>query len=138
VSAAALIAVGIAVAMWALSLFVLDWADDVGFSDFRRAIGSVSGMVDNLVKWNLKGLGYAWAAVAVAATGLFVIGGLSSQRIGHVITALVAAGGAAMSALVVVRLFRGPGPDPEIGAWLLPAGYLVLLAGIVISASRDR
>jgi len=42
-----------------------------------------------------------------------------------------------LSALVIVWLFRGPGPGPEFGAWLLPAGYLVLLAATVVSAQRE-
>jgi len=126
---------GIAVGLFGFSLFLLDWAEGVAFSDFETGGQSVAG-IDNLVLWNLDWLAYVWVAVAVAAFGLFVIAKVAPHRFGHVVAALVAAIGAVMSAFVVVKLFRGPG-DPEYGAWLLPAAYLVLLAAVVVSAQRE-
>jgi hypothetical protein len=130
------VVVGVAVALWVLSLFVLDWVDGVTFTDFRHTIPPVDGPIDNLVKANVLWLAFAWAGLATLVAVRFVIGRAGSPRFGHVSTALVAAVGAVMSTLVIVRIFRGPGPDPELGAWLLPAGHLLVVAAAVISARK--
>lgn len=135
----ALIVAGAAAGLGAASLFVLDWADSLTYADLQSLVTDrdVSGAADNVLKVHMSWLGWAWAALAIVGFGVFVVGQVASHRLGHVLAALTAAIGAVLSAFVIVRLFRGPGPGPEFGAWLLPAGYLVLLAATVVSAQRE-
>ena len=121
-----------------VSLFVMDWSPSLSYGDLRTLVSDrdVSGLADNIVKLHMIWLGWAWVALALVAFGVFVIGKAASHRIGHMLAALAAAIGAVLAAFVIVRMFRGPA-DPELGAWLLPAAYLVLLAAVVVSARRD-
>lgn len=130
---------GAAAGLVAASLFVLDWAESLTYADLRTLVTDrdMSGAADNVLKVHMSWLGWAWAALAIVGFGVFVVGKVATHRLGHVLAALTAAIGAVLSAFVIVRLFRGPGPGPELGAWLLPAGYLVLLAAAVVSAQRE-
>lgn len=125
------------VVLLALSLFVLDWVQSASFADVRDAVSSLAavGVVDEIVQVNYQWLAYAWAAVTVVSTGLLVVARVAGHRLGHTVAAVVAALGALLSTLAIVRLFRGP-TDPELGAWALPLGYLVILGAVVVGARR--
>ena len=134
--------VGIAVACLVLSMFVLDWYSEagqsVGFRDFADgSIPSSAPFLDQLTFWNFKWLGFVIAGVALLSVFVFVVARAGSHHVGHVLAAIGATGGALVSTLAIVRLFRTDAFNPDFGAWLLPAGYLVLLVAIVISARNE-
>ena len=134
--------VGLGVACLVLSLFVVDWYSEggqsVGFRDFGDGdILPSAPFLDELTFWNFKWLGFVIAGLALLAVFGFVIAGVGARRGGLVVAAILAAGGALVSTLSIVRFFRTDSFDPDPGAWLLPAGYLVLLAAIVISARNE-
>lgn len=87
--------------------------------------------------WHFDWLGYVAVAVALVAFGVSVLARAGSHRVGHVVAAIAAAAGALLSMLAIVRLFRLPGLDSDVAAWLLPAGYLVLLVAVVLSARKE-
>lgn len=132
--------IGVAIVLFVLSLFVLDWVssgpNSAGYGDLVGDGASADAFLDKVMIWHYQWLGYLVAAAAVVAVGAFVLGGAGSRRAGHVIAAVIAGAGALLAALAIVRYFRFPGLDPEFGAWLLPAGYLLLLAAVVVSARR--
>ncbi len=121
-----------------LSMFVLDWVSSgpfsAGFGDLVADGASADAFVDTLTIWHFQWLGYVVAAAATAAFAAFVGGGVGSRRLGHVITAAVAGIGALLATLAIVRAFRSPGLDPELGAWLLPASFVTILAAVVVNA----
>lgn len=136
--------VALAAVCFVLSLFVLDWVSSgpssAGFGDLVADGASPDAFLDKLSVWHFQWLGYVVAAVAIVAVAVFVLGRAGSTRAGHVGAAAVAGIGALLATLAIVRYFRFPGLDPELGAWLLPAGYLVLAAAAVVGArtSTDR
>jgi hypothetical protein len=135
-----LVALGIAGIV--ASMFVLDWYSEggqsVAFRDFGEgSIASSAPLLDKLAFWNFKWLGFVVGGVALLSVVVFVVARAGSHRLGHVVAALDVTIGALLSTFAIVRLFRPAGFDPEIGAWLLPAGYLVLLVAIVVSARAE-
>lgn len=135
--------VAIAIAAIVLSMFVLDWysaaGESAGFRDFGEGeIPSSAPLLDKLAFWNYKWLGYVVAGLTLLSVLVFVIARAGSHRVGHLVAALDATIGAVLSTFAIVRVFRTDEFDPEIWAWLLPAGYLVLLLAIVVSARNER
>jgi hypothetical protein len=137
-SAIALVIGTIGLALVALSLFVLDWGPEATFSDIRTGLSDLDPpeWADKIVKYYTQWLGYVWLGVTGLAVAFAAGGRSAARRASHVGAALLAGLGAVLAAFVIVRGFRGPGPDPEFGAWLLVGGYLVMLAGVVFSARR--
>jgi hypothetical protein len=134
--------VGIAIAALVLSMFVLDWYSEagqsLGFRDFGEgSILSSAPLLDKVTFWNYQWLGFVVAGLALLSVFVFVVARAGSHRVGHVIAAIVATIGAVLSTFAIVRLFRTDEFDPDIGAWVLPAGYLVLLLAILISARNE-
>lgn len=134
--------VGVAVACMLLSMFVIDWYSEagqsVGFRDFAEgSILSSAPFLDKLTFWHFEWLGLVVAAVVLLSVSAFVIARTGPHRAGHVVAAIGAGGGALLSTFAIVRLFRSEAFDPDVGAWLLPAGYLVLLAAVVVSARNE-
>ena len=132
----------LAIAALVLSMFVLDWyseaGESLGFRDFGEgSILSSAPLLDKVTFWNYQWLGFVVAGLALLSVLVFVIFRAGSHRIGHVIAAIDATIGAVLSTFAIVRLFRTDEFDPEVGAWLLPAGYLVLLVAILISARNE-
>ena len=137
-SAIALVIGTIGLALIALSLFVLDWGPDATFSDIRTGLRDLdpSEWADKVVKYYTQWLGYVWLGVTGLAVAFAAGGRGAARRSAHVGAALLAGLGAVLATFVIVRGFRGPGPGPEFGAWLLVGGYLVTLAGLIVSARR--
>jgi hypothetical protein len=137
-SAIALVIGTIGLALIAVSMFVLDWGPDATFSDIRTSVSDLdpSEWADKIVKYYTEGLGYLWLGITGLAVAFAAGGRRAVRRSAHVGAALLAGLGAVLATFVIVRLFRGPGADPEFGAWLLTAGYLVMLAGVAVSARR--
>lgn len=131
---------GLAVVAFVLSLFVLDWVSvgsmSAGFADVVGDGATADAFLDKVTIWHFEWLGYVLVVAALASVAAFVLFGAGSPRAGHVVAAVVAAVGALVSTLAIVRAFRGA--DPEFGAWLLPAGFFVLIAAVVVSAAGRR
>jgi hypothetical protein len=132
----------LAIAALVLSMFVVDWYSEagrsLGFRDFGEgSILSSAPLLDKVTFWNYQWLGFVVAGLALLSVFVFVIFRAGSHRIGHVIAAIDATIGAVLSTFAIVRLFRTDEFDPEVGAWLLPAGYLVLLVATLISARNE-
>jgi hypothetical protein len=135
-----LVAVGIAGIV--VSMFVLDWYSEGGqsarFRDFGEgSVVSSAPFLDKLAFWNFKWLGFVTAGVALLSVLVFVVARAGSHRVGHVVAAIDVTIGALLSTFAIVRVFRPAGFDPEIGVWLLPAGYLVLLLAVVVSSRAE-
>lgn len=132
--------VGLAVVGFVLSLFVLDWISvgpaSASFGDLVPDGASADGFLDQLALWHYQWLGYALVGVGVAVVIAAVSGAVGRARAGHVAAAVVAGVGVLVTTFAIVRYFRGPGADPEFGAWLLPAAFVVLLVAVIVSARR--
>lgn len=128
----------------ALSIIVLEWADDVSFPDLRDLAEERTGLdladetwPDEVAKAYLLWLGYTWITVAVLATGWVLarraIGG--AHHVGHVAAAVVTGLGAVLATFVVVRVLNGV--EADLGGWVLIGGYGLMLAGVVLSSRRS-
>jgi hypothetical protein len=131
-----------AIAAIVLSMFVLDWysegTESAGFRDFGEgSILSTAPLLDKLAFWNFTWLGFVVAGLTLLSVLVFVVARAGPHRVGHVVSAIDATVGAVLSTFAIVRVFRTDEFDPEIGAWLLPAGYLALLLAIVIGARNE-
>lgn len=133
----AVAAMTVGVALIAVCLFVLDWDEDAPFRDFRTGLGRARGLEwpDTIIKLYADWLCFALVGATVTFAGLATVARARGRRAAHVFAALLAGAGAVLHTFFVVRLFRGE-DDPELPAWLGTAGYLVILAGIVVSARR--
>ena len=138
VPGAAIVVGAIGLVMVGLSMFVLDWTDGATYADFADNAETASGMpfLDRLAVWHLQWLGYLLAVLAVGSLAVALFAARSSGRVSHRLAAVASGVAAVWSALTIVRLFRTLPVDPGFGAWLMPAGYLVMIAAVVLSARR--
>lgn len=137
------LAVGaVGVLLVALSLFALKWADnsDGTFVDLGKAVRKI-GSDD--YPYLTAYLYAAWLGfVLFAATVIFVLAAglpLPRSRTGNIVPrvvgAVLAGAAAVLQTAAIVDVFKGPG-DPQFGAWLGVAGYLVVVVGMAIGARR--
>lgn len=126
-----------------LSLYALNWGDNVSAGDIRDDIPSP--LPDGLdiedvitfryIEWGgLILLLLTLAGLAVVASGIQRRDGDG----GRVLTAITAGLGALAHTFTVVRSFTGPGDDPAVGAWLGTVGFLVVIVGCAIAAPKAR
>lgn len=127
-----------------LSLFVLSWMDaDKGtFVDLGTAARQFGS--DNY-PYTTAYLYAAWAGFVLLAVTvvLVLLAGLPLPRnatgntYARIVGAIVAGGAAVLQTVTIVQVFKGPA-SPQAGAWLGVAGYLIVIAGLVIGARRIR
>lgn len=119
-----------------LSMFGLDWTDGTTYLDLADgADASGAPFLDTLAIWFLQWLGFALAAASLVTTILALRSRATSGGI-HRAAALAAGLGALGGALTISRIFRDVPIDPALGAWLLPAGLLIVLAAVALDARR--
>lgn len=134
---------GVGAALAALSLYALDWADGTTAGDLRD--GFPDPLPDGLPFEDVLSITYLrWGGLVLllmVVVALVAVGRGISRQDGdgiRLVGAAIAALAATVHTVTVVRLFRGPGPDPSLGAWLGTVGFLVVVVGLAIAAPKQR
>lgn len=134
---------GVGLLLAALSLYALDWADGASVGDLRDGLPDT--LPDGLPFADVLSLTYLrWGGLLLllgVVVALVAVGVAISRRDGdgaRLLGAVVAGTAAALHTITVVRLFRAPGVDPAIGAWVGTIGFLAVVVGLAIAAPKDR
>lgn len=134
---------GVGLLLAALSLYALDWVDGTSIGDLRDGLPDT--LPDGLPLADVLSLNYLrWGGLLLllgVIAALLAVGVAVSRRDGdgaRLLGAAVAGTAAALHTITVVRLFRAPGADPAVGAWLGTIGFLAVAVGLAIAAPKDR